>query len=106
MSSKRKGIRREWELRKLLRERGYLVIRSSASKTGIDLIAGNGKEVLAIQVQSSEYVSEEKMQELKKYAHAIKAKPVLAIKKRKWIFAGEKNLEKIGRMWKLRVEEE
>ena len=85
MSSKRKGIRREWELRKLLRERGYLVIRSSASKTGIDLIAGNGKEVLAIQVQSSEYVSDEKLQELKKYAHAIKAKPVLAIKKRKWI---------------------
>ncbi len=101
MSSKRKGIRKEWELKRFLENNGYLVIRSSASKTGVDLVAGNGKEVLAIQVQSSEYLPDEKLSELKKYAKAIKAKPVIAIKKRRWFFVSEKDLEKSGKMWKI-----
>lgn len=106
MSSKRKGIKREWELRKYLEKNGYLVLRSSASKTGIDLLAGNGKEVLAFQVQTSLYLSEEKLNELKKYAHALKAKPLLAIKlKGKWVFAEEKNLEKTGKMFKIKIKE-
>ena len=105
MSSKRKGIKKEWELRKFLEANGYLVIRSSASRTGIDLIAGNGNEVLAFQVQSSEYVSDEKLSQLLKYAKALKAKPLIAIKKGgKWIFAEKKDLEKIGKMWKIKID--
>lgn len=106
MSSKRKGIKKEWELKKYLEKIGYLVLRSSASKTGIDLLAGNGKEVIAIQVQTSEYISKDKLEELKKYAFAFNAKPVIAIKTRKgWIFAQEKDLEKTGKMFKIRIKE-
>ncbi len=105
MSSKRKGIKREWELKRYLENQGYFVLRSSASKTGIDLLAGNGKEVLAFQVQTSLYVSEEKLEELRRHARALKAKPLIAIKRRgKWIFAEEKDLEKTGKMFKVREE--
>jgi Holliday junction resolvase len=104
MSSKRKGIKKEWELRRFLEAKGYLVIRSSASRTGIDLIAGNGSKVLAFQVQSSEYIPEEKLMQLKKYANALNAKPIIAVKERgKWIFAEEEDLERIGKMWKIKV---
>ena len=103
MSSKRKGIKKEWELKKHLEKIGYLVLRSSASKTGIDLLAGNGKEVMAIQVQTSEYISKDKLEALKKYALAFNAKPVIAVKTRKgWIFAEEKDLEKTGKMFKIK----
>jgi len=102
MSSKRKGIKKEWELKKYLEKNGYLVLRSAASKTGIDLLAGNGKEVIAIQVQTSEYISKDKLEALKKYAFVFNAKPVIAIKKRKsWIFVEEKDLEKTGKMFKI-----
>ncbi len=103
MSSKRKGIKKEWELKKYLEKNGYLVMRSSASRTGIDILAGNGKEVIAFQVQTNEYISAEKVEELKKYAKAFRAKPVIAIKTRKgWIFAEEKDLEKTGKMFKVK----
>ncbi len=106
MSSKRKGIRREWELKKVLEERGFLVLRSSASRTGIDLIAGNGKDVYAIQVQESEYVSEEKLFDLKRYAKAFRLKPVFALKRKNgkrsaWFFVELKDMKKTGKMYKV-----
>jgi len=105
MSAKRKGIRREWELRKILLEKGYLVIRSSASRTGVDILAGNGKEVIAFQVQSSAYVPEEKLKALEKYAKAFKAKAVIAVKsKGKWIFVEVKNLKKTPKGWKIPID--
>jgi Holliday junction resolvase len=101
--SKRKGIRREWELKKFLEGKGYKVVRSSASKTGIDLIAGNEKEVIALQVQTSEYISQDKLNALFEYAKAFKAKPIIARKVRgKWIFAEERDLERCGKMWKIK----
>lgn len=48
-----KGRRAEWELRKILEDRGYYVIRSAASHL-IDLMAvGKGGTVLAIEVKST-----------------------------------------------------
>lgn len=111
MSSKSKGIRKEWALKQYLEKQGFLVLRSSASKTGIDLLAGDGKEVMAIQVQSSPYIYPEKLQELIKYADAIKAKPMIVLRKRKvsannrsavpWIFIRPDQLKKTGKMFKI-----
>ncbi len=104
MSSKSKGIRKEWALKKMLESKGYLVIRSSASKTGVDLLAGKNGKVVALQLQTSEYVYPEKIEALKKYAKAFKAEPVLCVnKKRKWIFIEPDKLEKIGKMLKVQT---
>ncbi len=102
MSAKRKGIRREWELRRLLLAKGYLVIRSSASRTGVDILAGNGEEIIAFQVQSTPYIPEEKLKTLEKYAKAFKAKAVIAVKvKGKWFFVEAKKLKKTQKGWKI-----
>ncbi len=102
MSAKRKGIRKEWELRKLLVAKGYLVLRSSASRTGVDILAGNGEEVIAFQVQSTPYIPEEKLKALEKYAKAFKAKAVIAVKiKGKWFFAEVGKLKKTKKGWKI-----
>jgi Holliday junction resolvase len=98
MSRKRKGIRKEWELRKLLLSSGFLVIRSSASRTGVDILASNYKQVIAFQVQSSRYLSMDKVRELEKYARAFNAVPVIAVKeRRKWIFNSVEELEECGK---------
>jgi hypothetical protein len=47
------GRRLEWLAREDLRQQGYMVIRSAGSKTPIDLIAMNDREVLVIQVKKS-----------------------------------------------------
>ncbi len=108
MSNKSRGISKEWSLKNKLGSDGYLVMRSSASKTGIDILAGKsaagGHELLAFQVQTSEYIYPEKVADLEKYARAFGAQPFIAlIKKRKWYFVKPDDLEKNGRMWKARI---
>ncbi len=102
MSSKSKGIRKEWALKRKLEEKGYLVMRSSASKTGVDLLAGKAGKILAIQVQTSEYIYPEKVEDLKRYAEAFQAQPLLAItRKGKWVFLKTEQLKRIGKMMKI-----
>jgi hypothetical protein len=47
------GRRLEWAARNDLKKQGYLVIRSAGSKTPIDLVALNDREVIVIQVKKS-----------------------------------------------------
>ncbi|NOZ81724.1 MAG: hypothetical protein GXO63_01075 [Candidatus Micrarchaeota archaeon] len=102
MSNKSRGIKKEWLLKKELERSGYLVIRSSASKTGIDLLAAKNGRVLAFQVQSSEYIYPEKLRELEKYAEAFGAEPLVAVRKNgKWKFSAPEKLKKSGKMFKL-----
>lgn len=108
MSNKSIGIRKEWSLKTKLQKDGYLVMRSSASKTGIDILAGKtnegGHELLAFQVQTSEYIYPEKVADLEKYAKAFGAQPFVALtRNRKWHFVKTDDLEKNGKMWKVRL---
>ncbi|MFZ3077794.1 MAG: hypothetical protein WA139_05020 [Candidatus Aenigmatarchaeota archaeon] len=109
MSNKSIGIRKEWSLKTKLQNDGYLVMRSSASKTGIDILAGKpsaegGHELLAFQVQTSEYIYPEKVADLEKYARAFGAQPFVALtRERKWHFVKPDELEKSGKMWKVRL---
>lgn len=113
MSSKSIGIRKEWALKAFLEKQGFLVMRSSASKTGIDILAGNpfkksvdGKpELLAIQVQTSEYIYPEKVEELKKYASAFNAQPLIALRMGgEWKFIKPEQLKKSGKMLKASIQ--
>lgn len=112
MSNKSIGIRKEWSLKTKLQKDGYLVMRSSASKTGIDILAGKpsaegGHELLAFQVQTSEYIYPEKVADLEKYAQAFGAQPLIAlVRERKWHFIKPEELEKSGRMWKVALKNE
>lgn len=111
MSNKSIGIRKEWSLKNKLEADGYLVMRSSASKTGIDILAGRvvrgAHELLAFQVQTSEYIYPEKVADLEKYARAFGAQPFVAlVRNRKWHFVKPDDLEKNGKMWKIRLVEE
>ncbi len=103
MSHKSIGIRKEWALKAHLEKQGFLVLRSSASKTGIDLLAGNPqtKELLALQVQTSEYIYPEKVEDLKKYAHAFGAQPLIALRRNgNWKFIKPEELQSSGKMLK------
>ncbi len=111
MSNKAIGLRKEWSLKNKLESDGYLVMRSSASKTGIDILAGKsaagGHELLAFQVQTSEYIYPEKVADLIRYAQAFGAQPFVALtRKRKWHFIKPDDLEKNGRMWKIQIRNE
>ncbi len=108
MSNKSIGIRKEWSLKRKLESDGYLAMRSSASKTGIDILAGKsaegGHELLAFQVQTSEYIYPEKVADLIRYAQAFGAQPFIAlVRERKWYFIKPDNLEKNGKMWKIPI---
>ncbi len=110
MSNKSIGLKKEWSLKRKLEADGYLVMRSSASKTGIDILAGKsaegGHELLAFQVQTSEYIYPEKVADLEKYAQAFGAQPFIAlVRNRKWFFVKPDDLEKNGKMWKARINE-
>lgn len=62
------------------------IIRSTASHGPIDLIASNGWEVIAVQVKTRGYLSEDERRNLIEWANHFKAKPMLAFKKKgRWI---------------------
>ncbi len=110
MSNKSIGIRKEWSLKNKLEAEGYLVMRSSASRTGIDILAGKpaeaGRDFLAFQVQTSEYIYPEKVADLERYARAFGAQPFIALLRKKWHFIKPEELEKNGKMWKIVLKEE
>ena len=79
--SYRKGRRFEWEVRKLLEERGYVVIRAARSKP-VDLVAMKEGEILLIECKYDSYLSKERKEELIRIAEKAGATPILAAKRR------------------------
>lgn len=79
----RRGASAERELAKILESRGFAVLRSAGSHK-IDLVAGNGKEYLCIEVKSTRsrklYLPIEDVEKLVEFAGRFGGRPVLAVK--------------------------
>jgi len=64
----------------------------STSRPSVDLVAGNGKRLLAIECKASaadnEYISREQIDELKEVAMKMGAEPWICVKydRKKWLF--------------------
>ncbi len=80
MSAYQKGYRAELELIHIFERKGYVSIRSAGSKTPVDILVGNGKQTLAIQVKTGKRKSRVDEEELREYARMLKAAPVIARK--------------------------
>ena len=78
MSAYRSGYRLECRVRQLLREKGYLVVRSAGSKGPVDLLAAKQGEILAIQVKRTGRLTRSEKEALLHAARQFRAKPVLA----------------------------
>ncbi|AEH24740.1 Holliday junction resolvase Hjc [Pyrococcus yayanosii] len=79
----RRGAAAERELIRMLEERGFAVVRSAGSKR-VDLVAGNGRIYLCIEVKSTRaeklYVRAEDIERVKRFAERFGGVPVLAVK--------------------------
>jgi Holliday junction resolvase len=81
-----RGRSAEYRVKGLLEEQGYLVIRSAASHTPIDLLAAKDGVRLAVQVKVKGFFTREEKERLIRWAKQFEAKPILATKKRgRWI---------------------
>jgi len=86
-SSYVRGRSAEYWVKSLLEDQGYLVIRSAASHTPIDLLAAKDGVRLAVQVKVKSSFTKEEKAELLKWATQFGAKPLLATKRRgRWVF--------------------
>ena len=73
-----RGRALEYRVRNDLQARGFMVLRSPASKGAADLVAiANGKNLL-VQVKSGAYISPEERKKLVTLAASIGAQPILA----------------------------
>ncbi|AGT34320.1 hypothetical protein OCC_14200 [Thermococcus litoralis DSM 5473] len=79
----RKGASAERELIKMLEKEGFAVVRSAGSKK-VDIVAGNGKLYLCIEVKTTKkdklYLSEEDVEKVKSFASRFGGKGIVAIK--------------------------
>ena len=81
-----RGRSAEYWVKGLLEDQGYLVIRSAASHTPIDLLAAKDGMRLAVQVKVKGGITKEEKSELRRWAEQFAAKPILATKKRgRWV---------------------
>ena len=88
-----RGRSSEYYVKHLLENMGYrFIIRSAASHTPIDLLAAKGRkshsQVMAIQVKGGRKsrISENELKELRDWARAFNAAPILARKEQgKWL---------------------
>jgi len=102
----RKGASAERELIKMLEKEGFAVIRSAGSKK-VDLVAGNGRLYLCIEVKSTKgenlYVSREDVDKLTEFAEKFGGKAVIAVKfiKNGWYFIYPNQLVKSGKNYKI-----
>jgi len=81
-----RGRSAEYWVKGLLEDQGYLVIRSAASHTPIDLLAAKDGVRLAVQVKVKSRFTKEEKSELMKWAKHFEAKPILATKNRgRWV---------------------
>jgi len=87
----RRGVSAERELARMLEEYGYAVLRSAGSHK-VDLIAGNGRKYLCIEVKSTRsnrlYIPAEDVERLISFSKRFGGEAVLAVKfvKKGWRF--------------------
>lgn len=108
---KSKGYRSERELVHMLWERGFAAVRSPASGSmsypAPDIIAGNGRRYIAIEVKMRAnlpvYVSREDVENLVKFSEIFGAEPFIAIKiaKEGWRFLYVENLKRTRNGYKI-----
>jgi len=77
----RRGRRFEWEVRRLLEERGFLVIRAARSRP-IDLVALRGGEAYLIECKYSSRMRRGAGERLVELAERAGARPILASRRR------------------------
>ncbi|NPA62002.1 MAG: hypothetical protein GXN95_00415 [Methanococci archaeon] len=79
----RKGSSFERELKKLLEEEGFAVVRSAGSK-GVDIIAGKDGKILIFECKSSSkskfYINREDIEKLITFSKVFGGTPYLAVK--------------------------
>ncbi|WP_457752947.1 Holliday junction resolvase Hjc [Thermococcus sp.] len=102
----RKGASAERELIKMLEKEGFAVIRSAGSKK-VDIVAGNGKLYLCIEVKSTKreklYVNGEEVNKLVSFAEKFGGKAIIAVKfiNNGWYFFYPNQLTKSGKNYKI-----
>jgi Holliday junction resolvase len=91
-----KGIAAERLIRTKLRDMGYIVMRSAASRGPIDLLAANEHERLAIQVKAGRRrPSKAELEEVYRASQLFNAQPMIAMKHhgRWWLWLVQENLD-------------
>ncbi len=105
----RKGATAERELIKMLEKEGFAVVRSAGSKK-VDIIAGNGRTYLCIEVKTTRsdrlYLSEEDMLKIKSFSKTFGGKGVIAVKftNNGWYFFDVFDLKKSGKNYKISLQ--
>lgn len=100
----RKGYCRELDLVNLFWDKGFAALRvagsGSSSKPLPDIVAGNGKKYLAIEVKYTSkevlYINFSKIEELIKFSKQFGAEAYIAVKfsHKDWLFLSPKDLKK------------
>ncbi|MFQ6055539.1 MAG: restriction endonuclease [Methanosarcinales archaeon] len=81
-----RGVKLEYKVKNLLEEKGYFVMRSVGSHGPVDLIAGNGREIIVIQCKTNlERINKEDIRSLNIAAVKLKAKPFIVGKEMEFI---------------------
>lgn len=105
----RKGASAERELIKMLEKEGFAVVRSAGSKK-VDIVAGNGKLYLCIEVKTTKkdklYLSEEDVEKVKSFASRFGGKGIVAIKfiNNGWYFFDAGELKKSGKNYRITLQ--
>lgn len=105
----RKGASAERELIKMLEKEGFAVVRSAGSKK-VDIVAGNGKLYLCIEVKTTRddkiYLSEDDVEKVKSFANRFGGKGIFAIKfiNNGWYFFDAENLKKSGKNYRITLQ--
>ena len=105
----RKGASAERELIKMLEKKGFAVVRSAGSKK-VDIVAGNGKTYLCIEVKTTRsdklYLSEEDLMKVKNFSTIFGGKGIIAVKfiNNGWYFFDAEELKKSGKNYKISLQ--
>ncbi|RLF81495.1 Holliday junction resolvase [Thermococci archaeon] len=105
----RKGASAERELIKRLEKEGFAVLRSAGSKK-VDIVAGNGKLYLCIEVKTTKndkiYLSEDEVEKVKSFASTFGGKGIIAIKfiNNGWYFFEVEKLKKSGKNYRITLQ--
>lgn len=105
----KRGASAERELIKMLEKEGFAVVRSAGSKK-VDIVAGNGKLYLCIEVKSTHdeklYFSREDYDKLISFAEKFGGRPIIAVKfiNNGWRFFHPENLERGGKNYKVSLQ--
>jgi len=107
----KKGIRFERELIHKLWDNGFAALRSAGSGAARypmpDIVAGNGKKFIAIEVKKRDklpvYLTEKEVKELIMFANLFGAKACIAVKvsSKNWKFFKVEQLEKTPKSYKI-----